>query len=93
MKKKIYRSKNDTRVIKKFTFLPLRIYQYTSQTTYWSWFETTYILQEWCFPSEGFYGINSNPIKRFKSYFFGGYWKNVRFSSEEEYNKKLEKSK
>jgi hypothetical protein len=62
------------RVVKKFTFLPLRIYQYTSQTTWWSWFETTYILQSWKI-DDGF-----------RSYFSGGYWKNERLSDVEEYN-------
>lgn len=62
------------RVVKKFTILPLRIYQYTSQTTWWSWFETTYILQSWKIDD----GI--------RSYFYGGYWKNERLSDVEEYN-------
>jgi hypothetical protein len=62
------------KVIKKFTILPLRIYQYTSQTTWWSWFETTYILKKW--------EINDG----IKTYIFGGYWKKERISDIEEYN-------
>ena len=62
------------RVVKKFTILPLRIYQYYSQTTWWSWLETSYILQSWKIDSS------------IKSYLFGGYWKNERMSDIEEYN-------
>lgn len=67
------------RVKKKFTFLPLRIYQYTSQTTWWSWFKTTYILQEKCYPSE------SSGINAISSYFIGHFWRNSRISDDTEY--------
>lgn len=69
------------RVIKKFTLLPLRIYQYTSLTTWWSWLETTYILQ--CFQHASEYDSTSAQIK---SYFFGGYWKNIRITDIDEFN-------
>jgi hypothetical protein len=62
------------RVIKRFTWLPLRIELYTAQTIWWSWLETTYILQDW----EVDNGL--------RSYLFGGYWKNCRVSWVEEYN-------
>jgi hypothetical protein len=81
MKKKLHKGNDGKfqkwehfRIIKKFTLLPLRIYQYTSQTTWWSWLETTYILQSWEIGD----GI--------KSYIFGGYWKNEKISDIEEYN-------
>lgn len=67
------------KVIKKFTFLPLRLYQYTSQTTWWSWLSTTYILQSWVIGGDGI--LNS-----IKHYFNGGYWRNERISDVEEYN-------
>jgi hypothetical protein len=69
------------RVIKKFTFFPLRIYQYTSQTTWWSWMETTYVLQIKRYHSE-----SDNPIQYIYSYFLGHFWTNERISWEEEYN-------
>ena len=74
------------RVIKKFTILPLRIYQYTSQRTWWSWLKTSYILQDWHYASEGLLYYSDNLIKWFKSYFFGGYWGNSRMSDVDEYN-------
>jgi len=76
---------NQHRVIKKFTFLPLRIYQYTSQRTWWSWLSTVYVFQSWHFASEGF--CSDSPVKWVKSYFLGGYWKNERMSCGEEYGK------
>ncbi len=61
------------RIIKKFTILPIKIYQYTSQTTWWSWLETTYIYQSWYYSSN----------------MFGGFWKNVRISNQDEYEQYL----
>lgn len=70
---------NDFRVVKKFTFLPIRIHQATSQTTWWSWMSTTYILQVW---ERGANGL----LSYLKWYFNGGYWKNTRLSDIDEYN-------
>lgn len=69
------------KVVKKFTFFPLRIYQYTSQRTWWSWWRTTYILKSKCYHSEAdnfFYWIIS--------FFNGHFWENERMSDIEEYN-------
>ena len=69
------------RVIKKYTLFPLRIYCYTSQSTWWSWLKNEYILQSKKYPSE------ASSIKDIiYSYFYGRYYKNTRFSYEEEYN-------
>ena len=71
------------RVIKKFTFFPLRIYQYTSQTTWWSWFKVTYIFQTKSHPSDDY----KRSIKwDLYSYFYGHWWRNERMSWEDEYN-------
>ena len=69
------------RVIKKFTIFPLRIYQYTSQITWWSWLSTTYILQSWEYSTNDDFMILSN----IKVFFFGGYFRNSRISDKEEY--------
>lgn len=70
------------RVIKKFTIFPLRIYQYSSQRTWWSWLSTTYILQSWEYSAcyDDFAILN-----KIKVYFFGGYYENSRISNLEEY--------
>lgn len=57
-----------SRIVKKFTLFPLRIYQYTSQTTWWSWMEVAYIMQCWHYASEGL--DSANPITILKAYFF-----------------------
>ena len=78
---KPYKKWDEFRVIKKFTLFPLRIYQYTSQTTTWSWLKNDYILQSKQYPS------NAYRIKDILySYICGYYYKNVRFSNETEYN-------
>ena len=78
------------RLVKKFTILPLRIYQYTSQTTWWSWLNTTYILQEKCYPSDDY---KRGIIGWFNAYFYGYWWKNSRMSNEEEYNDYIKTTK
>ncbi len=70
------------RVKKRFTLFPLRIYQYTSQTTWWSWFETTYILQVKRYPSEKY---KRGIIGWFNAYFYGFWWSNERIASKKEY--------
>lgn len=70
------------RVRKRFTLFPLRIYQYTSQTTWWSWLETSYILQTKRYPSDSY---NRGIIGWFNAYFYGFWWSNERISSKEEY--------
>ena len=67
------------RVVKRFTIFPLRIYQYTSQTTWWSWLSTTYVFQSW---EKG----GDDLLSCVKHYFNGGYWKNERMSDINEYN-------
>jgi len=74
---------NHFRVIKKFTLLPLRIYQYTSQRTWWSWLKTTYILQAKRYPSDDH---GRGLISWFNSYFHGHWWSNSRISNVDEYN-------
>ena len=69
---------NYFRVVKKFTFLPIRIHQATSQTTWWSWMSTTFIYQGWVMDTNGL-------IPYLKWYFNGGYWKNIRLSNIDEY--------
>lgn len=75
------KSNSKYRVIKKFTLLPLRIYQHTSLTTWWSWLETTYIFQ--CFEHAN---NNDKLSAQIKSFFFGGYWKNIRITNINEFN-------
>ena len=74
----------DFKVVKKFTFFPLRIYQYTSQTTWWSWMKTSYILKGKNYPSAA-----SNFFNWLYSYFIGYYWKTERMSDINEYNNYL----
>lgn len=80
-KMKNYNEWENFKAVKKFTILPLRIYQYTSQTTWWSWLDTAYILKSKHYPSE-----SSNLINWIYSYFVGYYWKNERMSWKEEYD-------
>ena len=68
------------RVIKKFTLLPLRIYQSSSLTTWWSWLETTYIFQSFEHANN-----NDSLSAQIKSYFFGGYWENIRITDIKEF--------
>jgi hypothetical protein len=79
---------NHFRVIQKFTFLPLRIYQYTSQRTWWSWLKTTYVLQAKRYPSDGH---GRGLIGWFNSYFYGHWWSNSRISNVDEYNDYIKK--
>jgi len=69
------------KVVKKFTLFPLRIYQYTSQTTWWSWMKTSYIFKTKKYPAGA-----SNLYDWLYSFFVGYYWKNERMSGVEEYN-------
>lgn len=77
----MYNKWDNFRVVKKFAIFPIRIYQYTSQSTWWFFLETAYILQAKHYPSE-----SNNLIRYIKSYFMGFYWKNERASDETEYN-------
>ena len=69
------------KVVKRFTFFPLRIYQYSSQTTWWSWLKTSYIFKTKKYPAGA-----SNLFDWLYSYFIGCYWLNERMSDIEEYN-------
>jgi hypothetical protein len=69
------------RVKKKFTFLPLRICQYSSNRTLWSWMKTTYILQRKCYHADA-----DNPINWIQSYFYNHFWENSRMSDVEEFD-------
>ena len=76
-----YQKWDNFKVVKKFTFFPLRIYQYSSQTTWWSWMKTSYIFKTKKYPLEA-----TNPFNYLYSYFIGYYWKNERMSDINEYN-------
>jgi hypothetical protein len=76
-----YEKWKNFKVVKRFTFFPLRIYQYSSQRTWWSWMKTSYILKDKHYPSEA-----SNFFDWIYSYFIGYYWTNDRMSDLDEYN-------
>ena len=67
------------KVEKRFTLFPLRIYQWSSQTIWWSWLKTSYIFKEKRHDT-------SNLFNSLYFYFAGYYWKNCRMSDIDEYN-------
>ncbi len=69
-------SKNEeTRVITKYAFLPIRIKnRWSNNYIQWCWLEKVKIEQEYFTHYD-----DINPIKYLKVWLFGGYWKNVRF--------------
>jgi|19_taG_2_1085344.scaffolds.fasta_scaffold00073_20 hypothetical protein len=72
------------RVVPKFAFLPMRIYQYTSQRVWWFWLEPVFLLQSKT------YGSSSKIGQWFDWYRKGYHWRTSRPASDEEYNEYIE---
>lgn len=82
----------DTRILKKYAWLPIRIKNRWSQSEIeWCWLEQVKIKQE--YNTNNFHD-DLNFIKDIKVYLFGGYWKNeyfMDFDLDEKRDKKLKK--
>lgn len=80
----------ETRIIKKFAWLPIRIEnRWSDRKIQWRWLEPIKIEQEYNTMYDGL-----NPIPYLKIWLFGGYWKNKRFlefNLDEIRDKKLKK--
>lgn len=80
----------ETRIVKKFAWLPIRIKnRWSDIKIQWRWLESVKIEQEYNTMFDGL-----NPITELKIWLFGGYWKNERFlefNLDEIRDKKLKK--
>lgn len=80
----------DTRIIKKFAWLPIRIKnKWSDRRVQWRWLERVKIEQEY-----NTFFDDINPVKDLRLWLFGGFWKNERFlefNLDEIRDKKLKK--
>lgn len=67
---------NDTRVLKKYAWFPIRIRQkWHDPKVQWRWLETVKIKQE--YNTSNYHDFNL--LADIKIYLFGGYWENMHF--------------
>ena len=81
---------DDERVIKKYSWYPIRIKSRWSNETEWRWLELVKIRQEYHTSAD----YDLNVIKDIKAYFFGGFWSNesfLEFDLAEKRDEKLKK--
>jgi hypothetical protein len=83
---------NDTRILKKYAWFPIRIRdKWNDPKIQWRWLETVKIRQEYNTTSGH---LDIGIIEDIKIYLFGGYWENLYFvelSKSEKRDEKLKK--